>query len=49
MVDHTTRAFDPELQELARKIAEMGALPKSKLLMRSKLLASAMSRWPGTS
>ena len=26
MIEHTTRAFDTELQELARKIAEMGRL-----------------------
>ena len=24
MIDHTARAFDADLQELARKIAEMG-------------------------
>ena len=26
MIEHTTRAFDTELQKLARKIAEMGRL-----------------------
>jgi len=26
MIEHTTRAFDADLQELARKIAEMGRL-----------------------
>ena len=31
MVDHTTRAFDPELQELARKIAEMGGLAEKQI------------------
>jgi len=31
MVDHTTRAFDAELQELARKIAEMGGLAEKQI------------------
>ena len=49
MVDHTTRAFDADLQELARKIGEMGSLAKSRSSMRSRLWASAILRSPGKS
>src|SRR3974390_2635521 len=31
MIDHTARAFDAELQELARKIAEMGGLAEKQI------------------
>ena len=31
MVNHTTRAFDADLQELARKIAEMGGLAEKQI------------------
>src|SRR3974390_1349864 len=31
VVDHTTRAFDAELQELARKIGEMGGLAEKQI------------------
>jgi phosphate transport system protein len=31
MVDHTTQAFDTELQELARKIADMGRLDNAQI------------------
>jgi phosphate transport system protein len=31
MDNHTTRAFDAELQELARKIGEMGTLAEKQI------------------
>lgn len=31
MVDHTTRAFDADLQQLASKIAEMGRLDSAQI------------------
>ncbi len=31
MIDHTTRAFDVDLQELARKIMEMGRLDHQQI------------------
>jgi phosphate transport system protein len=32
MVNHTTRAFDADLQELARKIGEMGSLAEKQII-----------------
>jgi hypothetical protein len=34
MYEHTFRTFDIELHELAQKIREMAALPRSRLRMR---------------
>ena len=38
MIDHTARAFDAELQELARKIAEMGGLAEKQITDAIKAL-----------
>ena len=32
MIEHTTRAFDADLQELARKAADMGRLDGEQIL-----------------
>ena len=31
VMDHTTRAFDADLQEIARKVVEMGGLAKRQI------------------
>jgi phosphate transport system protein len=40
MIDHTTRAFDVDLQELAHKIAEMGALDAKQVRDAIEALAN---------
>ena len=39
MIEHTARAFDADLQELARKIAEMGSLAERQLTNAFEALA----------
>ena len=39
MVEHTARAFDADLQELARKIAEMGGLAEKQIMGAIEALA----------
>src|SRR6516225_5418516 len=39
MVEHTARAFDVDLQELARKIAEMGGLAEKQIMDAIEALA----------
>ena len=36
MTEHTVKAFDSELQELTRKVAEMGGLAERRSPMRSR-------------
>ena len=36
-VDHTAKAFDTDLQEITRKVAEMGGLWSNRSRMRSRL------------
>jgi phosphate transport system protein len=38
MIEHTTRAFDADLQELARKIAEMGRLDNEQIAAAAEAL-----------
>lgn len=46
MVNHTTRAFDTDLQELARKISEMVGWMASKSPTRSMPWSSETPRSP---
>ena len=55
MIDHTARAFDADLQELARKIAEMGGHAETQVtdaieaLMKNDIaLAKRVRRAPRT-
>jgi len=49
MVEHTARAFDADLQELARKIAEMGGLAEKQIMGAIEALAKHESRSPSKS
>ena len=45
MTDHTMKAFDTDLQDLARMVAEMGGLAEKQVASWSMPWRSAIPRW----
>ena len=47
-IDHTARAFDSDLQEIARRVAEMGGLAEKQIADAVQALLDATPSWPNS-